>query len=53
MNAWIIKLIPKGVERDLVGGWHLIIILNVFYKIVTKALARMILLLVARIVYKE
>jgi hypothetical protein len=53
-NVGLIKLIPKRVKRDLVGGWHPIIDLNFSYKILTKALARRIqLLLVHWIVHKE
>lgn len=51
VNASLIKLIPKGVKRDLVGGGGgCVQSLSMPYKIIAKALAKRIWLLVFQIV---
>jgi hypothetical protein len=46
VNIGLMKFIPKDVKRHLVGGWHPFTSLNVSNKILEKALARRIRLLV-------
>jgi hypothetical protein len=36
----MIKLIPKGMERDIVGDWQPITLFNVSYKVLAKVLAK-------------
>jgi hypothetical protein len=50
VNVGLIKHIPKGIERDLVGGRNPITLLKVSYKIIAKALAQRMRLLVAYII---
>jgi hypothetical protein len=53
VNVSLVKIIPKGIKRYLMGMWHLITPMNVSYKILAKSLSRRICLLVARIFHKE
>lgn len=53
VNVGIIKLIPKDDKRDLVGDWRPVTLLNVSYKILAKALAKRIQMLVDKIFRKE
>ena len=39
-NQGLIKLIPKNTLRDFIGGWRLITLLSIAYKIMAKDLAK-------------